>query len=165
MLSSSTSVASVSRAQPEATPQSEVRFAQLFNYHLSGVEAAPRKLAFRPDGCLKIHTPLGKCYDVEFSKREPVETLRERISGATGVNAKEYHLTSQRGVLEDGKSLDDYELTAGSHIVLIKIRTKPVWRWKNQDNERIGVERPRRKKTANRPKSVIRRVTFATDIT
>ncbi|OHS99376.1 hypothetical protein TRFO_34189 [Tritrichomonas foetus] len=115
--SSSTSVADYGLKNNQDTP-----FAQQFNYHLQDLEIKRRNIPLKPDGKLKVHLPDISFIEVDYNRRETVEIFRARIQDMIKDKLKvsEYYIVSPRGTIEDGMTLDEYFLTPGSDILLIR---------------------------------------------
>ena len=94
---------------------------QQINFHLQDVAIVRSKYAPKPDGTLKVHLPNITSVDVEFKKRESVEEFRERLQGVLPeLKVENYYLVCGRGTIEDGTTLDDYLLTPGTDVLLVR---------------------------------------------
>jgi hypothetical protein len=107
---------SASRSTPSDQP-----FAQQFNYHLQDLPIVRRNLPPKPDGRLAIHLPDLSAVQVEYNRRETIESFRTRIqTAAPGLRIDEYYVVSRHGVIADGMTLDEYFLTPGADLILIR---------------------------------------------
>lgn len=97
-------------------------FAQQFNYHLQDLEIVRRNQPLKPDGQLHVRFPDITTIDVDFNKRESIETFKERLQNIVQdkYNLKNYYLVSKNGIIKDDTTLDEYFLTPGSNVLVIK---------------------------------------------
>ncbi|OHS93989.1 hypothetical protein TRFO_11480 [Tritrichomonas foetus] len=97
-------------------------FAQQFNYHLQDLTVVRREGPMKPDGQLCVHLPNISCIEVDFNRRETVEVFRSRIQKIIGekMNINNYYLVSPHGSIVDSSTLDDYYVTPGTDILLIR---------------------------------------------
>jgi hypothetical protein len=101
--------------------QSDQPFAQQFNYHLQDLPIVRRSQPPKPDGRLAVHLPDLSSVEVEYNRRETIENFRARIQvAAPGLRISDYYVVSRHGLIADGMTLDEYFLTPGSDLVLIR---------------------------------------------
>ena len=94
---------------------------QQINFHLQDVEIVRRKYVPKPDGTLKVHLPNISSVDVEFKRRESVEEFRERLQESLpDFDVSKYYLVCAKGTIDDGKTLDEYFLTPGADVLLVR---------------------------------------------
>lgn len=111
----------------------ETPFAQQFNYHLQDLAIVRRKQNLKPDGTVRVHLPNITCVHVEYNRRETVEIFRERLQELIpDFKVKDYYLVSPRGAIEDGMTLDEYSLTPGIDILMIRKGVKNRQQLKNR---------------------------------
>jgi hypothetical protein len=96
-------------------------FAQQFNYHLQDLPIVRRNQPPRPDGRLIVHLPDFSSVQVEYNRRETIENFRARIQAATpDIRVNDFYVVSRHGLIADGITLDEYFLTPGADLVLIR---------------------------------------------
>ena len=95
-------------------------FSQQFDYHLADVPIRRRKAPFVQIGVVVVFFPGISEFEVAFRNREPVEELREAIEEKIGVSIKNYYVVCKKGIIDDGRTLDDFGIENGSNIVLVE---------------------------------------------
>lgn len=149
-MGSTASAASLTQSKAAFGGAQETPFAQQFNYHLQDLAIVRRKQNLKPDGTVQVHLPNITSVSVEYNRRETVEVFRERLQELIPeFKVKDYYLVTPRGAIEDGMTLDEYSLTPGIDILLIRKGIKNRQQLKNrrfwlQSRERVlnGESRP-----------------------
>jgi hypothetical protein len=99
----------------------DVPFAQQFNYHLQDLAIVRRTTVIRPDGKVRVHLPGYNTVMVEYNRRETIERFRDRLqSQAPECRIHDYYIVSPHGAIEDQMTLDEYFLTPGTDLLLIR---------------------------------------------
>jgi hypothetical protein len=102
---------------------------QQFRYQLQDLELVRRSEPPKPDGKLVVHLTDFQCVEVEYHRRETIEQFRDRLQAAVPhLTISEYYLVSEHGSIEDGMTLDEYFLTPGSRILIVRkgIKTRQI---------------------------------------
>lgn len=73
-----------------------------------------------PEGKIKIRLPDITSFEIEFNRRETVETIKERIQPLLKFDVNKYYLVCRNGTIQDGATLDTYYITPGANILLIR---------------------------------------------
>ena len=107
-------------------------FSQQFDYHLQDVPIHRRKKNFIPDGIILIFCPGIKEFEVYFRKREPIEELRKMIEEKIKISIDNYYVICRHGIIEPGKTLDDYGVCNGDDIVLVEKGAKQAKELQNR---------------------------------
>lgn len=68
---------------------------------------------------LNVKTITGATFTLEVESQETIATIKERIRDQHGTNVEEQRLVFEGKTLEDGKTLNDYNIPKGATINLI----------------------------------------------
>ena len=120
-IKASNSMAMFQLLQTKSQNQIESKpFSQQFDYHLADVPIHRKKRVFVPDGIILVFCPGIREFEVYFRKRAPVEELRKSIEEKIKMSTDKYYIVSKRGVIEPGRTLDDYGISNGDNVVLVE---------------------------------------------
>jgi hypothetical protein len=101
--------------------QSDQPFAQQFTYHLQDPPIVRRNQPPKPDGSLAAHLTDLSSVQVEYNPREAIEDFRASIRTAVpGLRIGDYHVVSRHGLIADGMTRDEYFLTPGADLIVIR---------------------------------------------
>jgi hypothetical protein len=132
------------------SPGIETPFAQQFNYHLQDLAIVRQDLPRKPEGEVSIHLPDIRAVKVEFNRRETIECFRARVQEMLpDIRVRNYYFVSSYGIICDGQTLDEYFITPGANILLIrkgihtrdKLANRRFW-LKSYECARKGEPRP-----------------------
>ena len=107
----STSKSSLNDAKP---------FSQQFDYHLHDVPIQRRPIAKPPTGQVLVHFGDMQPFPVDFYARESISDFRERIEQISKLPMKNYTIACRNGTMTDDKSIDDYNLSDQSTVVIFE---------------------------------------------
>jgi hypothetical protein len=76
---------------------------------------------FRPDGMLTVHLPELRSVTVEYNRRETIEAFRARLQERVpNLCVRDFLIVSKQGTITDETTLDDYALTSGADLILVR---------------------------------------------
>jgi hypothetical protein len=76
---------------------------------------------FRADGTLTVHLPDLQSVSVEYSRRESIEAFRARLQTfVPNLRLHEFLVVCERGSIADEATLDQYYVTPGSDVILVR---------------------------------------------
>jgi hypothetical protein len=114
-------VSSISSLTNLSNLAEEIPIPQQFQYHLQDLALVKRAEPPRPDGKLVVHLTDFSFVEVEYTRRETIERFRERVQAAAPhIPLQDYYFVSGHGTIDDGMTLDEYFLSPGAHIVIVR---------------------------------------------
>jgi hypothetical protein len=143
-------VSSISSLSNLSSLANDIPIPKQFEYHLQDMELVKRAEPPKPDGKLIVHLTDFACVEVEYTRRETIERFRERVQAAAPhINLEDYYLVSGHGAIDDGRTLDEYFLSPGAHIVIVRkgirdrqqLRNRNFW-LKSHAAAEVGMPRP-----------------------